>query len=67
MAHGSMPHKHMKPKGAHGRAAVHAIGHKYKTGGFAYLERTQGKGAAIAAYQNKLAKHKHRPVPYKRH
>lgn len=67
MTHGSMPHKCMKPKGARGRAAVHAIGHTCKTGGFAYLERTQGKGAAIAAYQNKLAKHKHRAVPYKRH
>ena len=47
-----------KAKGAHGRAAVHAIGHKCKTGGFAYLERTKGKGAAIAAYQNALRKHK---------
>jgi hypothetical protein len=58
MTHDKMPHKCMKPKGARGRAAVHAIGHKCKTGGFAYLERTKGKGAAIAAYQNALKKHK---------
>ena len=42
------------PKGAHGRAAVHAIGQTKTTGRFAAIEAEKGKGAAIAAYQNKL-------------
>ena len=46
------------PKGAHGRAAVRAIGRTKTSGNFARLEATKGKGAAIAAYQNKLAAHK---------
>lgn len=47
------------PKGAHGRAAVHALGRTKTTGNFAKIEAAKGKGAAIAAYQNKLAAHKH--------
>ena len=47
-----------KPKGAHGRAAVRAIGRTKTTGNFAKIEATEGKGAAIAAYQNKLRAHK---------
>ena len=49
---GSMPNKHMKPKGAHGRAAVHQLHRNYTTGNFKRLEATQGKGAAINAFQN---------------
>lgn len=48
-----------KPKGAHGRAAVHAIGRSKTTGNFKRIEASKGKGAAIAAYQNKLRAHKH--------
>jgi hypothetical protein len=47
-----------KPKGAHGRAAVRALGRTKTTGNFAKIEAASGKGAAIAAYQNKLAAHK---------
>lgn len=43
-----------KPNGAHGRAAVKAIGRTKTTGNFAKIEAAKGKGAAIAAYQNKL-------------
>lgn len=43
-----------KPKGAHGRAAVKAIGRTKTTGNFKKIEAAKGKGAAIAAYQNKL-------------
>jgi len=46
------------PKGAHGRAAVRALGRTKTTGNFAKIEAAKGKGAAIAAYQNKLAAHK---------
>lgn len=46
------------PKGAHGRAAVRAIGRTKTTGNFKRIEAAKGKGAAIAAYQAKLAAHK---------
>jgi hypothetical protein len=46
------------PKGAHGRAAVQAIGRTKTTGNFKKIEAVKGKGAAIAAYQNKLKAHK---------
>lgn len=47
-----------KPKGAHGRAAVRALGRTKTTGNFKKIEAAHGKGAAIAAYQNKLKAHK---------
>ena len=47
-----------KPSGPHGRAAVKALGRTKTTGNFAKIEAAKGKGAAIAAYQNKLAAHK---------
>lgn len=47
-----------KPKGAHGRAAVAALGRTKTTGNFKKIENAYGKGAAIAAYQNKLKAHK---------
>ena len=46
------------PKGAHGRAAVRALGRTKTTGNFAKIAKAKGKGAAIAAYQNKLKAHK---------
>lgn len=46
------------PKGAHGRAAVRALGRTKTTGNFEKIAKAKGKGAAIAAYQNKLAAHK---------
>jgi hypothetical protein len=46
------------PKGAHGRAAVRALGRTETTGNFKRIEKARGRGAAIAAYQAKLAAHK---------
>lgn len=47
-----------KPNGAHGRAAVRALGRTKTTGNFKKIEKAKGKGAAIAAYQNALKSHK---------
>lgn len=47
-----------KPKGAHGRVAVHALGRTKTTGNFKRIEKKEGKGAAINAYQNALKAHK---------
>ena len=47
-----------KPNGAHGRAAVKALGRTKTTGNFKKIEAAHGKGAAIAAYQNALKAHK---------
>ena len=52
------PGKGHAPKGAHGRAAVHALGRKKTTGNFAKIAAARGKGAAIHAYQAVLAAHK---------
>lgn len=52
--------KGTKPKGAHGRAAVKAIGLTKTTGNFKKIEKAEGKGAAINAYQNKLKAYKRR-------
>lgn len=46
------------PKGAHGRAAVKALGRTKTTGNFAKIQKAKGKGAAIAAFQNALKAHK---------
>lgn len=56
-----MKHKKggMKPKGAHGRAAVKALGRTKTTGNFKKIESAKGKGAAIMAYQNALRSHQH--------
>jgi hypothetical protein len=58
------PSKGHTPKGAHGRAAVHALGRTKTTGGFKKIEAEKGRGAAIGAYQNVLARHQGRPAPY---
>ena len=47
-----------KPKGAHGRATVKALGRTKTTGNFKKIEKAEGVGAAINAYQNKLRAHK---------
>lgn len=52
------PSKGHAPKGPHGRAAVHALGRTKTTGNFKKIEAARGKGAAIAAFQAKLAAHK---------
>lgn len=52
------PSRGHAPKGAHGRAAVAAIGRTKTTGNFAKIAAAKGKGAAINAYQNKLKAYK---------
>lgn len=52
------PSKGHKPKGAHGRAAVKALGRTKTTGNFKRIEKARGKGAAINAFQAVLKKHK---------
>ena len=47
-----------KPKGAHGRAAVKALGRTKTTGNFKKIEVAKGKAAAIGAYQAVLKKRK---------
>jgi hypothetical protein len=51
----------------HAKGILHALGEQHATGGFKKLERTKGKGAAIGALQNKLAKRRHQSIPYGRH
>lgn len=52
------PSKGHKPAGAHGRAAVKELGRTKTTGNFARIEKKEGKGAAVAAFQNALKAHK---------
>lgn len=49
-----------------GRGIVRALGQRSTTGHFAEIARKKGKGAAIGALQNKLAKRRHQPIPYHR-
>lgn len=51
-----------KPKG---KGIVKALGQKGTTGNFAKIAKTKGKAAAIGALQNKLAKRRGQPIPYK--
>ena len=47
-----------------GKGIVKALGQKSTTGNFKKLEASKGKGAAIGAEMNKLAKHRGEPIPY---
>lgn len=47
-----------------GRGIVRALGQKSTTGNFKKIEKAKGKGAAIGALQNKLAKRRGQPIPY---
>lgn len=58
MKHKKTSAKGHAPKGAHGRAAVRALGRTKTTGNFAKIEKAKGKGAAIMAYQHALRAHK---------
>lgn len=53
-----------KPK-PQGRGIVKALGQTGTTGNFKKIEAAKGKGAAIGALQNKLAKRRGEPIPYK--
>ena len=52
-----------KPK-PQGRGIVKALGQSGTTGNFARIAAAKGKGAAVAALQNKLAKHRGDAIPY---
>lgn len=54
-----------KPK-PQGKGIVKALGQKGTTGNFKKIQAAKGKGAAIAALQNKLAKHRGLPAPFTR-
>lgn len=54
-----------KPK-PQGKGIVKALGQKGTTGNFAKIAKAKGKGAAIGALQNKLAKHRGQRAPYTR-
>lgn len=54
---------HTKPQG---KGIVKALGQKSTTGNFKKIEAAKGKGAAIGALQNKLAKHRGQPAPFTR-
>lgn len=54
----------VRPAKPQGRGIVKALGQTGTTGHFAEIERTKGKGAAIGALQNKLAKRRGKKVPY---
>jgi len=53
----------MKPK-PQGKGIVKALGQKGTTGNFKKIEAAKGKGAAIGALMNKLAKKRGQPIPY---
>lgn len=48
-----------------GKGIVKALGQKKTTGNFAKIAKAKGKGAAIGALQNKLAKRRGEPIPFK--
>lgn len=52
-----------KPK-PQGKGIVKALGQSGTTGNFKKIESNQGKGAAIGALQNKLAKRRGKSIPY---
>lgn len=47
-----------------GRGIVKALGQSGTTGNFKKIEASKGKGAAIGALQNKLAKRRGESIPY---
>lgn len=51
----------MKPQA---KGILKALGQKKSTGNFKKIEAAKGKGAAIGALQNKLAKRRGEKVPY---
>jgi len=53
-----------KPK-PQGRGIVKALHQKGTTGHFKEIEKKEGKAAAIGALQNKLARVRHQPMPYR--
>lgn len=54
----------MRKTKSQGRGIVRALGQRKTTGNFAKIARAKGKGAAIGALQNKLAKRRGLKIPY---
>lgn len=46
------------------KGILKALGQKKSTGNFKRIEKAKGKGAAIGALQNKLAKRRGQPIPF---
>lgn len=46
------------------KGILKALGQKKSTGHFKQIAKAKGKGAAIGALQNKLAKRRGQPIPY---
>lgn len=55
----------MKKTKPQGKGIVKALGQKGTTRNFKKIETSKGKGAAIASLQNKLAKKRGQPIPFK--
>lgn len=64
-SHTSMTGTFPRPPKPQGKGIVKALGQKKTTGNFAKIEAAKGRGAAIGALQNKLAKRRGQPIPYK--
>lgn len=47
-----------------GKGILKALGEKKASGNFKKIEAAKGKGAAVGALQNKLAKRRGKPIPY---
>lgn len=56
--------KKVRPPKPQGKGIVKALGQKGTTGDFAKIAAAKGKGAAIGALQNKLAKKRGQPPPF---
>jgi len=54
----------MKTPKPQGKGIVKALWQKWTTGNFKKIEKANGKWAAIAALQNKLAAHRLLPIPF---
>lgn len=63
--HGTVYTGEMKKTKPQGKGIVKALGQKGTTGNFKKIEASKSKGAAIASLQNKLAKKRGQPIPFK--
>ncbi len=52
------------PNKKKGKGILKALGQKKSTGNFKKIMKAKGKGAAIGALQNKLAKRRGQPIPF---
>ena len=66
MDHGADEAQENAKKPSKGKGILKALGEKKASGNFKKIAKAQGKGAAIAALQNKLAKRRGLPIPFKK-